>query len=184
MADDLITIYERDTQRRSRPASKEYKELRGRRQRNHPLHSPYPPTDNHYYRSMSNNASTLDTQQMHTDGSNTSTKIQSPQTTLSTSLPNEATDTIVDCHTVFTARPTQPPFRSETETAPLLFCPNWRDVHQRCVAPQAKTELAPPPLTRTERIMLLSSFTPLLVLPRPRRTQPPASYSDSPETSA
>src|SRR5882757_9250918 len=86
---------------------------------------------------MSNNADTLDTQQVHTDGSNTSAKIQSPQTALPTSSPNEATNTIGNA-AVFAGSTHAAPIQVRNGTAPLSFVPIGGTFTNDDVAPQAK----------------------------------------------
>src|SRR5882757_7480227 len=86
---------------------------------------------------MSNNADALDTQQMHADSSNTSAQIQSSQTALPTSPPNEATDAIVDV-AVFAGTTHAAPIQVRDRTAPISFVPIRGTFTNNADAPQAK----------------------------------------------
>jgi len=86
---------------------------------------------------MPQNANTLDTKQMHADGSDTSAKIQSPQTTLHTNLPDEVTNAIVDA-AVFAGTTHAAPIQAGDGTAPLSFVPIGGTFTNSAVAPQAK----------------------------------------------
>src|SRR5712672_2442035 len=79
-AEELVMIYERENREERSPR----RSIRTpRKKANEVIRSlRLSPTNNNYHRLMSNNADTVNPQQVPTDGSNTTTKIQSPQTTL------------------------------------------------------------------------------------------------------
>jgi len=86
---------------------------------------------------MPQDANTLDTQQMHANGSDTSAKIQSPQTTLHANLPDEATNAVVDA-AVFAGMTHAASVQAGDGTAPLSFVPIGGMFTNSAVAPQAK----------------------------------------------
>jgi len=121
---------------------------------------------------MPQDANALDTKQMCADGSNAPTKIQSPQTTLHTDLPNETTDAIIDA-AVFAGTTHAAPVQAGDGTTPLSFVPIGGTFIDSAVAPQTK----PASLSVTNEDGKNHAPLPLtlsLVLPRSEKSASPS----------
>src|SRR5712671_1436206 len=130
---------------------------------------------------MPSNANTVDTQQVHASGSNAPTEVSSPQTTFSTSIPDEATNAVIDA-VVFAGTTHSAPVQARDGTAPLSFVPIGGTFTKDATTPQTESvspsvtnkdgeDHAPSPLThspiptQSERS---TSPTPLPTPPRPQ----------------
>src|SRR5882672_3323691 len=71
---------------------------------------------------MSQNANTIDAQQMHTDGGNAATEVPSPQATLRTEHADTTTYAVVDAP-IFAGTTNKDPVQARDGTAPLSFVP-------------------------------------------------------------
>jgi len=119
-ANNLIMIYERENREEHLPR----RSIRTpRRKTNEIIRSIHlTPTNNYYHRHMSSNARAIDTQQVYTDGGNTTTEILSPQMTLPANPPDTATHAVVDT-AVFAGTTNVKPVQVRDGTAPLSFVP-------------------------------------------------------------
>src|SRR5712675_143141 len=91
---------------------------------------------------MSNNAGTIDTQQVPANNRNAPTEIPSPQTTLPTSVPNEAANSVVDT-TVFAGTTHAAPVQVRDGTAPLSFVPIGGTFVKDATTPQTEPISSP-----------------------------------------
>src|SRR5712671_5824310 len=179
MADELVEIYEREN-RKERPPRRSIRTPRKRA--NEVIRSIHlSPTSQHYYRSMPSDANTVDAQQVPAKGSNAPTEIPSSQAALPTSIPNEATDTIIDT-AVFAGTTHATPIQIRDGTAPLSFVPIGGTFTKDATTPQTESispsvankdgeDHAPSPValspipTQSERS---TSLPPLPTPPRPQ----------------
>src|SRR5882757_9969027 len=139
---------------------------------------------------MPSNANTVDTQQVHANSGNAPTEISSSQTTLSTSIPNETANTVIDT-AIFAGTTHAAPVQVRDGTAPLSFVPIGGTFTQDATTPQTKPtspsvtnkdgeDHAPSPLTlspiptQSERS---TSPTPLPTPPRPQLSRKPRTNS-------
>jgi len=167
-ADVLIEIYEREN-REERPPRRSIRTPRKRT--NEIIRSiHFSPTSQHYHRSMSSDASTIDTQQVLADGSNTPAKIPSSQATLPTSIPNEATNTVLDA-TVFAGTTHAAPAQIRDRTTPLSFVPIGGTFTKDTATPQ--TEPTNPSVTNKDGENHAPS--PLALSPIPAQSEKSAS---------
>src|SRR5712671_5528817 len=135
MADNLITIYEREN-REEHPPCRSIKTPR--KKTNETIRSiRLSPSNHHYNRQMPRNASTIDTQQVHANSSDTATKIPSPQMALPPSTPTKTTDAIIDT-AVFAGTTHTAPVQVRDGTTPLSFVPIGGAFTSDADTPQAK----------------------------------------------
>src|SRR5712671_5234839 len=93
-ADELVAIYEREN-REERPPRRSIRTPR--KKANKVIRSlRLSPTSNNYYRLMSSNADTVNTQQVSTGNDNTTTKIQSSQATFPPVTPIKDSPAVID----------------------------------------------------------------------------------------
>src|SRR5882672_4817683 len=96
---------------------------------------------------MPSNANTVNTQQVLTNSSDTPTEVSSSQATLPTSIPNEATNAVIDT-TVFAGTTHAAPVQIRDGTAPLSFVPIGGMFTSDTTTPQ--TESASPAVTNQD----------------------------------
>src|SRR5712671_6280532 len=93
-ADELVEIYEREN-REERPPRRSIRTLR--KKANKVIRSLHlSPTSHDYYQPMSNNADTVNKQQVSADNSNPTTKVQSPQAAFPPITPVKDSPTVID----------------------------------------------------------------------------------------
>src|SRR5712672_1848800 len=187
-ADELVEIFEREN-REERPPRRSIRTPRKRT--NEIIRSIHlSPTSQHYHRSMSSNANTIDAQQVLTNSGNAPAKVPSPHATLPTDDPSEATIAVVDA-TVFAGATHTPPVQIRDGTAPLSLVPIGGAFTKDATTPQTEPispsvtnkdgeDHAPSPLTlspiptQSERS---TSPTPLPTPPRPQLSRKPRTNS-------
>src|SRR5712672_1802693 len=167
-ADELVEIYEREN-REERPPCRSIRTPRKRA--NEIICSIHlSPTSQHYYRSMPNNANTIDTQQVLTNNGDAPAEISSPQATLLTSIPNEAADAAIDT-AVFAGTTHSAPVQVRDGTTPLSFVPIGGTFTRNATTPQ--TEPTRPPIDDKDGEDHASS--PLALSPIPAQSEKSAS---------
>src|SRR5712671_4923814 len=134
-ADELVEIYEREN-REERPPRRR---IRTPRKKANEINRSIrlSPTNQYYPRSMQNHASTIDAQQVPTNNSNAPAEVPSPQAALPTSIPNEATNAVVDT-AVFAGATHAASVQIRDGTAPLSFVPIGGTFTRDTATPQTK----------------------------------------------
>src|SRR5712671_6952774 len=164
MADELVEIYEREN-REERPPRRSIRTPR--KKANEVIRSIYlSSTNQHYHRSMPNNANTVDTQQVRASGNNAPAEIPSSQVALPTSVPNEATNAVIDT-AVFAGTTNAAPVQIRDRTAPLSFVPIGGTFTKDTITPQ--TEPTAPSATNKDGENHASS--PLALSPIPAQSE-------------
>src|SRR5712672_746794 len=172
-ADVLIEIYERENREECPPC----RSIRTPRKRtNEVIRSIHlSPTSQHYHRSMPSNANTIDTQQVLANDSNAPAEIPSSQVSLPTSIPDEATNTVIDT-AVFAGTTHAAPVQIRDGTAHLSFVPIGGPFTRDTTTPQ--TEPTNPSVTNKDRENHAPS--PLTLSPNPSQSEKSASPSPIP----
>src|SRR5712672_634197 len=118
--EELVTIYEREN-REERPPRRSIRTPR--KKANEVIRSLcLSPTTHNYYQLMSSNAGTINTQQVPTDGDNTTTKIQSPKTTFPPVTPVKDSPAVIDT-AIFAGTSNTGPIQVRDGTPRLAFVP-------------------------------------------------------------